>query len=86
MGTWAENGGTDLLLSGAKLIAAITTKKWMQPKLRSQHVISTCGAAVGYRKRYRCNFEAMSKVSVTDCDGHIYIHILYIYSYKHSAT
>ena len=50
----------------------------MQPKLRSQHVVSTCGAAVDHRKSYKCSFEATGVASVADCDGHTYIIIYYI--------
>ena len=32
------------------------------------------GATTGRRKSYRYNFEATNKVSITDCDGHIYIY------------
>ena len=37
---------------------------------RVENVIRTCGAVVGHRNSCRCNFEAMSEVSVTDCDRH----------------
>ena len=36
-------------------------------------------ATTGHRNSYRYNFEATSEVSVTDCDGHVYIYT-YIYT------
>ena len=55
-----------------ELTATSTAKNWKQPELRIQNVIKIYGATAGHRNSYRYNFEAMSEVSVTNCDEHIY--------------
>ena len=79
--TWGRKWHTDLPQSVAKLTTASATKNWKQPESRIQNIIKMNGATTGHRNSYRYDFEATSEVSVTDCDGHIYIHI-----YKRSAT
>ena len=84
-GNRGQKWRTDLPQSVAKLTATNAVKKvwnWKQPESRIQSIIKMYGATTGpIRKSYRYDFEAMSEVSKTDCDGHMYIH-----TYKHSAT
>ena len=65
----------------AKLTTASAAKSWKQSESKIQTVIKISGATTGHRNSYRYDFEAMSEVSVTDCDRHIYIRM-----YKSLAT
>ena len=58
----------------AELTTTSTANNWKQPESRIQIVIKIYGATTGHRNSYRYDFEATSEVSVTDCDGHIYIY------------
>ena len=58
---------------------------WKQPESRIQNVIKIFGATTGHRNRYRCDFEATSKVSLTDCDGHTHTHT-HTHTYTHTHT
>ena len=73
-GTGGRKWRTDLPQLVAKLTTTNAGKNWKQPESRIQIVIKIYGATTGHRNRYRYYFEATSEVSVTDCDGHIYIY------------
>ena len=73
LGTESRKWRTDLLQPAAKLTATSAAKNWKQPESRVQNVIKIYGATTGHRNSYRYNLEATSEVSITDCDGHIYI-------------
>ena len=62
-----------LLQSLAVLTATSTAKNWKQPESRVQNTIKLYGVTTGHWNSYRYDFGATSEVSVTDCDGHIYI-------------
>ena len=74
MGTEGRKWHTDLPQSAAKLTATSAVKNWKQPESRIQNIIKIYGATTGHRNGYRYNFEAMSEVSVADCNRHIYKH------------
>ena len=65
---------TDLPQSAAELTTTSAAKTWKQPESSIQNVIIIYGATTGHRNSYRYDFERTSEVSVTDCDGHIYIY------------
>ena len=73
-GTRGRKWHTDLLQLVTKLTATSAAKNWKQPESRIQNIIQIYGATTGHRNIYRYSFEAASEVSVTDCDGHIYIY------------
>ena len=74
MGSGVENGVTNLPQSVAKLTATIATKDRKQLQSRIQQIVGRYGATARHRNSSRDDFEATRKVSVTDCDGHIYIY------------
>ena len=72
-GDWEQKIAHLLPQSFAELTATSTVKNWKQPESRVQNVIKIYGATTGHRNSYRYNFEPTNEVSITDCDGHIYI-------------
>ena len=80
-GTRGRKWCTDLPQLVAELTATSAMKDWKQPESRIQNIIKIYGATTGLRKSYRYDFKATSEVSVTDCDGHIYL-----YTYVRTIT
>ena len=65
----------------AELTATSAENNRKESKSKIQTVIKIYGATTGHTNSYRYDFEAMSEVSVTDCDRHVYICM-----YKSSVT